>query len=117
MNKKTQRLRRALRGRSKMKELGMVRLCIHRTPSHTYAQLIAASNDRVLASASTLDPAVKGKVKHGGNVAAAKIVGALIAKRAVEAGMRKVAFDRSGFQYHGRVKALADAAREAGMEF
>jgi large subunit ribosomal protein L18 len=117
MNKQSKRLRRALRGRSKMKELGVVRLCIHRTPRHTYAQLIAASNDRVLASASTLDKALKDKVKHGGNVAAAKMVGSLIAKRGVEAGIKKAAFDRGGFKYHGRVQALADAAREGGIEF
>jgi large subunit ribosomal protein L18 len=117
MNKQAKRSRRALRGRSKMKELGVVRLCIHRTPRHTYAQLIAASNDRILASASTLDKALKDKVKHGGNVAAAKMVGSLIAKRAVEAGVKKAAFDRGGFKYHGRVQALADAAREGGIEF
>ena len=87
------------------------------TPRHLYAQIITPSDASVLASASTLDKEVKGKVKNGGNVAAAVLVGEVIAKRATKAGITKVAFDRSGFKYHGRVKALADAAREHGLQF
>ncbi len=113
--KKTSRLRRARRARFKMRELGAVRLCIHRSSSHIYAQLIAAQGDKVLASASTLDKAVE--ADKTGNAVAAAAVGKLIAERAKEAGVTKVAFDRSGFKYHGRVKALADAAREGGLEF
>ena len=114
-NKKLSRLRRARRARGKIAELGAVRLCITRTPRHMYAQIIAATGDQVLASASTLES----KLRQGatGNVAAAQAVGKLVAERAVEAGVKTVAFDRSGFKYHGRVKALADAAREAGLEF
>ena len=98
-----------------IRELRAVRLCIHRTPRHMYAQLIAAEGDRVLASASTLDKDLRGTAT--GNVAAAAGVGKLIADRAKAAGVTKVAFDRSGFRFHGRVKALADAAREGGLEF
>ena len=113
--KKSSRLRRARRGRMKMRELGATRLSVHRTPRHIYAQVISAGGDRVIASASTLDPAVRGDAS--GNVAAATRVGTLIAERARAAGIETVAFDRSGFMYHGRVKALAEAAREAGLEF
>jgi len=98
-----------------MKQLGAVRLCVHRTPRHIYAQVISAGGDKVLASASTLD----GSLREGktGNSDAAASVGRLIAERAKAAGVTRVAFDRSGFRYHGRVKALADAAREGGLEF
>lgn len=115
IDKKTSRLRRAKRSRLKIRELGKVRLCIHRTPRHMYAQVITADGGQVLASASTLDK----ELREGatGNSDAAKKVGALIAERAKSAGIDSVAFDRSGFKYHGRVKALADAAREAGLEF
>ncbi|MCZ6719420.1 MAG: 50S ribosomal protein L18 [Gammaproteobacteria bacterium] len=116
-SRKESRLRRARRGRAKIRELAMTRLCVHRTPRHLYAQIITPSDASVLASASTLDKEVKGKVKNGGNVAAAVLVGEVIAKRATKAGITKVAFDRSGFKYHGRVKALADAAREHGLQF
>lgn len=116
-SRKESRLRRARRGRAKIRELAMTRLCVHRTPRHLYAQIITPSDAIVLASASTLDKEVKGKVKNGGNVAAAVLVGEVIAKRATKAGITKVAFDRSGFKYHGRVKALADAAREHGLQF
>jgi large subunit ribosomal protein L18 len=114
-DKKSSRLRRALRPRAKMRELGAVRLCIHRTPRHMYAQIIGAEGNKVIAAASTLD----GDLRSGstGNVEAAKAVGKLIADRAKAAGVESVAFDRSGFKYHGRVKALADAAREAGLQF
>ena len=117
MNKKSARLRRAKRGRMKSKELETLRLCIHRTPRHIYAQIISSEGASVLASASTLDKQVKGKLKSTGNIEAAKLVGKLVAKRALDAGIEKVAFDRSGFNYHGRVKALADAAREGGLQF
>jgi len=112
---KQSRLRRALRSRMKIRELGSVRLTVHRTPRHIYAQVIAPEGNKVLASASTLDEGLRSGAT--GNVEAAKAVGELVAKRAKEAGVEKVSFDRSGFKYHGRVKALADAAREAGLEF
>jgi large subunit ribosomal protein L18 len=114
-DKKASRLRRAKRGRMKMRELRAVRLSVHRTPHHMYAQIISADGDRVLAAASTLDKALRAGAT--GNSDAAAKVGALIAERAKAAGVNKVAFDRSGYKYHGRVKALADAAREGGLEF
>ena len=114
-DKKTARLRRAKRARVKMKQLGAVRLCVHRTPRHMYAQVIAADGASVLASASTLDSDLRGD--KTGNADAAAAVGKLIAERAKAAGIEKVSFDRSGFQYHGRIKALADAARESGLTF
>ncbi|HEY5645483.1 MAG TPA: 50S ribosomal protein L18 [Pseudomonadales bacterium] len=115
MDKKAARLKRARRGRAKMRELQAVRLAVHRTPRHIYAQIIAPEGDRVLASASTLDESLRGG--STGNIEAAGKVGQLIAERAKAAGVSAVAFDRSGFKYHGRVKALADAAREGGLEF
>ena len=109
------RLRRARRSRAKISELRVNRLCVYRTPRHIYAQIISAGGDEVLASASTLDKTVRsGKT---GNVEAASKIGLLIAERAKAAGISKVAFDRGGFNYHGRVKALAEAAREGGLEF
>ena len=113
--KKQSRIRRSRRARLKMRELGAVRLCVNRTPRHIYAQLISADGSHVLASASTVEQALRAGAT--GNVEAAVKVGALIAERAKEAGITKVAFDRSGFKFHGRVKALADAAREGGLEF
>lgn len=114
-DKKIARQRRARRSRAKMAELKVNRLTVHRTPRHIYAQIISGEGGKVLASASTLDKALReGKT---GNADAAKAVGSLIAERAKAAGVTQVAFDRSGFKYHGRVKALADAAREAGLEF
>jgi large subunit ribosomal protein L18 len=113
--KKDTRVRRAQKSRIRMRQRGTTRLCVHRTPRHIYAQLIAPAGDRVLVSASTLDTAFKGA--KTGNVDAAQKVGQMIAERAKSAGVEKVAFDRSGFKYHGRVKALADAAREGGLEF
>jgi large subunit ribosomal protein L18 len=114
-DKKLSRIRRARRARAKIRELCVTRLSIHRTPRHIYAQLIAEDGSRVLACASTLDKDLRsGKT---GNAEAAKAVGSLIAERAKAAGITRVAFDRSGFKYHGRVKALADAAREGGLEF
>jgi large subunit ribosomal protein L18 len=114
-DKKESRLRRARRARVKIRELGATRLAIHRTPRHIYAQLISGDGSQVLASASTLDKALRSG--QTGNADAAKAVGALIAERAKAAGITQVAFDRSGFKYHGRIKALADAAREGGLEF
>ena len=109
------RLRRARRARVKIRDLGVNRLSVHRTPRHIYAQIIAPTGDKVLASASTLDAELRKGVT--GNVAAAAEVGKLVATRAKEAGVDKVAFDRGGYKYHGRIKALADAARESGLEF
>jgi len=118
VEKKTSRLRRARRARAKIRELGVHRLCVYRTPRHIYAQLYKPSSSEVVACASTLDNEVKSSIKgSSGNIAAATIVGNLIANRAKAAGISKVAFDRSGYKYHGRVKALADAAREQGLEF
>ena len=114
-DKKVSRQRRAKRVRMKIREQGVISLCVNRTPRHIYAQVIAAGGDRVLATASTLEK----DLRQGstGNIDAASAVGKLVAERAVAAGVTSVAFDRSGFKYHGRVKALADAAREAGLEF
>jgi len=117
MDKKQTRLRRARRGRAHIRKLGASRLCVHRTPRHIYAQVIAADGDKVLASASTLDGDVRKDVGKTGNIDAATAVGKMIAERARAAGITQVAFDRSGFKYHGRVRALADAARENGLEF
>mgnify|MGYP002713632804 FL=1 len=113
--KKETRLRRARKARLKMRELEAVRLCVHRSSQHIYAQVISADGAKVLASASTLDKELRDGAT--GNVDAAKKVGQLVAERAKAAGVTQVAFDRSGFKYHGRVKALADAAREGGLEF
>ena len=113
--KNDSRLRRARRARAKIRELGESRLSVHRTPRHIYAQVLAPEGDRVLASASTLDKSLRGGATS--NIGAAAEVGKLVAERAKEAGIEKVAFDRGGFKYHGRVKALADAARENGLEF
>ncbi len=117
LNKKQNRLRRARKVRAKITELAVNRLSVHRTPRHIYAQVIGPDGGTVLASASTLESAVRKGVKFGGNVEAASIVGARIAEKAKAVGIDTVAFDRSGFRYHGRVKALADAAREAGLKF
>ncbi len=117
MKKKESRLRRAKRARSQISLQGAHRLCVFRTPRHIYAQIIAPSSAEVLASASTVEKDLKAKLKNGGNIEAASTVGKVLADRAKKAGIQKVAFDRSGFKYHGRIKALADAARENGMEF
>lgn len=115
MDKRKQRQRRAKRGRSKIRELGCVRLCVYRSLNNTYAQLIDA-DAKILAVASTLEKDLRGE-KHSGNKKAAATVGKLIAERAIKLGIKKVAFDRSGYKYHGRVMALANAARETGLEF
>ena len=117
MDKKTTRLRRARRTRAKISELGRPRLTVHRTPRHIYAQVIAPDGSRVLAAASTVAKDVREGLANGGNVAAATAVGRAIAEKAAAAGIGEVAFDRAGFKYHGRVKALADAAREHGLKF
>ncbi len=117
LNKKQNRLRRARKARAKIAERAVNRLSIHRTPRHIYAQIIAPDGCTVLAAASTLEKDVRKGMKGSGNVAAATIVGARIAEKAKSAGIDTVAFDRSGFRYHGRVRALADAAREAGLKF
>ena len=113
--KNDSRLRRARRARARMRELGVNRLSVHRTPCHIYAQVLAPAGDKVLASASTLDSALRGG--NTGNIDAATAVGKLVAERAKLAGIEKVAFDRGGFKYHGRVKALAEAARGSGLDF
>ena len=116
MDKKRKRIRRATKTRAKIRQLGVHRLCIHKTPMHTYAQIISPDGEKVLASAATVEKSVRAEIKHTGNVEAAKKIGQLIAERAKSAGVEKVAFDRSGFKYHGRVQALADAARENGLQ-
>lgn len=117
MNKKIARLRRATRGRKKMSELQVERLVVNRTPRHIYAQIISNDGGKVIASASTVDKAVRSKVKNSGNADAAEVVGTFVAERALKAGITKVAFDRSGYKFHGRVKALAEAARAKGLQF
>jgi large subunit ribosomal protein L18 len=117
MNNVDNRLRRARKTRAKIAELKVTRLSVHRTNLHIYAQIIAATGDTVLASASTVEADVRKKVKNGGNVEAAAAIGKLIAEKAKKAGITTVAFDRSGYKYHGRIKALADAARENGLSF
>ncbi len=117
MDKKTSRLKRAAKTRHVIRSNGINRLTIHRTPRHIYAQIFTCDGSRVLASASTLQADIKGALTVTGNIEAAKAVGKSIAEKAKAAGIESVAFDRSGFKYHGRVKALADAAREAGLSF
>jgi large subunit ribosomal protein L18 len=117
MDKKQTRLRRARKTRAKIAELKVVRLAVHRTNGHIYAQVYSGCGTQVLAAASTVEADVRKQVPNGGNVAAAKLVGTLIAERAKAKGVEAVAFDRSGFNYHGRVKALAEAAREGGLKF
>ena len=116
MEKKVSRLRRALRSRAKIRELKVMRLSVHRTPRHIYAQVLDPQS-RVVVTASTLQKVVAEELTGTGNVDAAKAVGKAIAERAKAKGITQVAFDRSGFKYHGRVKALAEAAREHGLEF
>jgi large subunit ribosomal protein L18 len=118
MDKKQARLRRAARTRAKIRELGVYRLCVHRTPQHIYAQVIAPEGDRVVACASTVEKELRQAIDgHKGNSSAAAAIGKAIAERARSAGVEQVAFDRSGFRYHGRMKALAEAARENGLKF
>jgi large subunit ribosomal protein L18 len=116
MNKNAQRRHRAVKSRAKIRELRVMRLSVHRTPQHIYAQIFDVDS-KVLASASTLQKEVRGDLKNTGNATAAAAVGKAIAEKAKAAGIKQVAFDRSGFKYHGRIKALADAARANGLEF
>lgn len=116
-DKNEARVRRARQTRLKIREIGAVRLTVHRTNSHIYAQLTSSSGDKVLASASTLEKEVRAQVSNGGNRKAAETVGARIAEKAKQAGIEAVAFDRAGYRYHGRVKALAEAARAGGLKF
>jgi large subunit ribosomal protein L18 len=115
--KNLSRLRRARQTRLKIREVGAVRLTVHRTNAHIYAQLTSPAGDKIFAAASTLDKDLRGQLKHGGNRKAAELVGSRIAAKAKEKGIDQVAFDRSGYRYHGRVKALADAARAGGLKF
>lgn len=117
MEKRENRLRRARQTRAKIAELNATRLAVHRSNCHIYAQIIADCGSKVLAAASTVEADVRKQVPNGGNVKAAVVVGKLIAERARAIGIETVAFDRSGFKYHGRVKALAEAAREGGLKF
>jgi len=117
MDKKNTRLKRATKLRSKIKQLNADRLSVHKSSQHIYAQIISGDGSKTLASASTNQVAIKSNLKNTSNIAAAIEVGKAIAKHALAAGVSEVAFDRSGFKYHGRVKALADAAREAGLKF
>jgi large subunit ribosomal protein L18 len=117
IRKKERRLRRAVKTRAHIRNLGVARLSIHKTPRHIYAQVTDADGAKVLAAASTVQTSVRSDLKYTGNVDAAKAVGRAIAEKAKAAGVTRVAFDRAGFRYHGRVKALADAARESGLEF
>ncbi len=116
-DKKRSRLKRAGRVRGHIARLQAVRLSVHRTPRHFYAQLIDPTGDRILAAVSTLDPKVRKQLKYGGNSEAAGAMGTLMAEKAQAAGVERVAFDRSGFRYHGRVKAFAEAARAGGLKF
>ncbi len=116
-DKNIERLRRSRRTRHQIKKVQAVRLTVHRSNGHIYAQVIDATGSKVLASASTVEPDVRKDIKNGGNVDAAALIGKRIAEKAKAAGVEAVAFDRSGYRYHGRVKALADAARENGLKF
>ncbi len=116
-DKNIARLRRARQTRLKIREVGAVRLTVHRTNTHIYAQITSPAGDKVLASASTLEKEVRTQVKNGGNRKAAELIGQRIAQKAKEKGIESVAFDRAGYKYHGRVKALAEAARAGGLKF
>jgi large subunit ribosomal protein L18 len=117
MNKREARVRRARKTRARIAEQRATRLVVSRSNCHIYAQIVAPTGDKVLASASTLEAEVRKDVKNGGNKTAAAVVGKRIAERAKSLGIEAVAFDRSGYRYHGRVQALADAAREHGLKF
>ncbi|MCX7124301.1 MAG: 50S ribosomal protein L18 [Gammaproteobacteria bacterium] len=117
LNKEVSRIRRAGRTRHNIRRLGVNRLSVFRSANHIYAQVFTSCGSKVLASASTLDKEIQSESKHCGNAKAAALTGKLLAARCIAAGIEKLAFDRSGYHYHGRVKALADAAREGGIEF
>ena len=116
-DKKSARLRRSAQTRRKIEQLRVARLSVHRTNSHIYAQVFSADGTQVVAAASTVDKDLRTELANGGNTSAAAVVGKRVAEKALKAGIDTVAFDRSGFRYHGRVKAVADAAREAGLKF
>jgi large subunit ribosomal protein L18 len=115
--KNLSRLRRARQTRLKIREVGAARLTVHRTNAHIYAQITSAMGDKVLATASSTEKELRGQLKHGGNRKAAELVGGRIAAKAKEKGIQEVAFDRAGYRYHGRIKALAEAARAGGLKF
>ena len=115
--KNSARLRRAAQTRRKIHELKTARLAVHRTNTHIYAQLFSAEGNRVLASASTIEKEVRAQIANGGNKAAATAVGRRLAEKARQLGIERVAFDRSGYKFHGRIKALAEAVREGGLKF
>jgi large subunit ribosomal protein L18 len=115
--KNESRIRRARQTRLKIREVGAVRLTVHRTNTHIYAQITSPAGDKVLAAASSTEKEVRGQLKHGANRKAAELVGSRIAAKAKEKGIESVAFDRAGYRYHGRIKALADAARAGGLKF
>jgi len=117
IDKNLSRLRRARQTRLKIREVGAVRLTVHRTNAHIYAQITTPAGDKVLAAAASTEKDLRGQVKHGANRKAAELVGGRIAAKAKEKGIEKVAFDRAGYRYHGRIKALADAARAGGLKF
>jgi large subunit ribosomal protein L18 len=117
MTKREEKARRAKRTRMKIRELQAIRLCVNKTSRHIYAQITTSDGAKTMVCASTLDKELREKLKVTSNVDAAKEVGKLVGKRALEAGIKAVAFDRSGFTYHGRIKALAEGAREVGLEF
>jgi large subunit ribosomal protein L18 len=117
MDKKSRRLRRARKTRAKIAELGAVRLCIHRSNQHIYAQIIDHTGGKILTAASSMEKELKSQLSSGSNIVAAKLVGQRLAEKAKVIGLSKVSFDRSGFAFHGRVKALAEAAREHGLQF
>jgi len=117
LDKNQARLRRARQTRLKIREIGAVRLTVHRTNSHIYAQITSGAGDKVLATASSAEKEVRAQLKNGGNRKAAEAVGSRIAEKAKQAGIEAVAFDRAGYRYHGRVKALAEAARAGGLKF
>ncbi|MGH7185967.1 MAG: 50S ribosomal protein L18 [Pseudomonadota bacterium] len=117
IDKNPARLRRARQTRLKIREIGAVRLTVHRTNGHIYAQITSSSGDKVLAAASSLEKELRARLKNGGNKSAAEAVGQRIAEKAKAAGIQSVAFDRAGYRYHGRVKALAEAARAGGLKF
>ncbi len=117
INKKAAKLRRSLKTRAHIRKLNVKRLSVHKTSQHIYASISTPSGDQVLVAASTVDKELKGQLNNGGNIAAANAVGKLLAERAKAKGISKVAFDKSGYRYQGRIKALADSARESGMLF
>ncbi len=115
-SKQQSRIRRARKTRIKIREQDVIRLSIHRTSQHTYAQIIDDAKGQTLVSASTLEAEIRDQVRHGGNIEAARMIGKRIAEKALAAGIKRVAYDRSGFKYHGRIQSLADAARENGLQ-